>query len=178
MTDQELCTNYKSMIFKMAHALSPEYFEDLVSVGYSSLLQAYKKFDPLRKVKFSTYARREIEYDMKDELRKLSWFSYDRNKKNYQLVRLSDCVAYEAEDSNVEESLIQKEGVEFLQECLDDLIPIEKDVITLYFWNEMNLMEIASSLHISESGVKVIKDRALKKIKEKSNGRQNTENSN
>lgn len=135
MTDKELCDRYKSLIQKLAYELSPDYADDLVSVGLNTLLKVRKKFDPSKNVKFTTYARREIRYDMKDELRKMSWFA--RNPKNYQMIKFSDCLNYEA-DFDIEDSLIESESNVLFEGYLDVLTPREKEIVTLYYWNSMN----------------------------------------
>lgn len=43
--------------------------DDLISVGYNGLMDAYDKFDPTKGIKFSTYIRFRIEGAMLDELR-------------------------------------------------------------------------------------------------------------
>jgi len=164
MTDKELCDRYKSLIQKLAFTLAPDYLDDLVSVGLNTLLKVSKKFDPSKNVKFTTYARREIIYDMKDELRKMSWF--DRNPRNFQMIKFSDCLNCES-DLNLEESLIEGEANTLIEGCLDVLTPREKEIVTLYFWNGMNIPEIASSLQLSEGSVGQIKLQALKKLHRK-----------
>ena len=47
--------------------------EDLVQAGVLGLLEALKRFDPARGVKFETYASLRIRGAMLDELRSLSW---------------------------------------------------------------------------------------------------------
>ena len=163
MTDQELCDNYKTSITKLAYSLSPDHYDDLVSVGYMALLEANKKFYPTKNVKFSTYAIKEITYDMKDELRKLSWFKYDRNTQDYKMLQWNECSDMEAE-SNVEEFLLQDEGRTILQGCLDKLKPKEQEVLKLYFWNNMKLIEIASTLRVSIERICQIKQKALKQV--------------
>lgn len=164
MDDKELITRYKALIQKLAYELSPDYAEDLISVGLNTLLKVSKKFDPTKNVKFTTYARKEIKYDMKDELRKMSWF--DRNPRNYQMIKFSDCLNCEA-DMDIEASLIEREGDTLLEGCLDILSPRERQVVTLYFWNSMTIPEIASHLQMSEGTVGTTKNTALKKLSKK-----------
>ncbi len=47
--------------------------EDLVQVGLVGLLQSADRYDPLRGVKFQTYANRRVEGAMLDYLRSLDW---------------------------------------------------------------------------------------------------------
>jgi RNA polymerase sigma factor for flagellar operon FliA len=48
-------------------------FEELLSFGAFGLIQAVEKFDPKKKVKFSTYAYQKIYYAIIDEMRKDDW---------------------------------------------------------------------------------------------------------
>jgi RNA polymerase sigma factor (sigma-70 family) len=175
MQDKVLIDKYKSLIQRLAYEISPDYAEDLISVGLNTLLKVSKKFDPTKNVKFTTYARKEIKYDMKDELRKMSWFS--KNPKNYQMIKFSDCFNYESE-LNIEESLIENEGDLLIEGCLDVLSPREREVVTLYYWNSMKIPEIASHLQISEGTVSSTKNNALnklhRKLSKKGYGKQNT----
>jgi RNA polymerase sigma factor for flagellar operon FliA len=66
-----------------------------------------------------------------------------------------------------EESIDKKELTEKLSEALSGLSEKEQQIITLYYYEEMTLKEIAQTLEVSESRISQLHTRALKKMKEK-----------
>ena len=61
--------------------------DDLISAGILGLLDAVEKFDPLRGVKFKTYADRRIKGAILDSLRNLDWAPRSLRKKGKDLER-------------------------------------------------------------------------------------------
>ncbi|MBI3657242.1 MAG: FliA/WhiG family RNA polymerase sigma factor [Acidobacteria bacterium] len=59
--------------------------DDLISAGILGLLDAVDKFDPLRGVKFKTYADRRIKGAILDSLRNLDWAPRSLRKKGKDL---------------------------------------------------------------------------------------------
>ena len=66
-----------------------------------------------------------------------------------------------------EESIDKKELTEKLSEALSGLSEKEQQIITLYYYEEMTLKEIAQTLEVSESRISQLHTRALKKMKDK-----------
>jgi RNA polymerase sigma factor FliA len=79
MAEREaLILKYAPLIKYIAHRLAmrlPAHVsvEDLISAGAIGLMDALNKFDPGKKVQFSTYAEYRIKGAMLDELRALDW---------------------------------------------------------------------------------------------------------
>lgn len=59
--------------------------DDLISAGILGLLDAVEKFDPMRGVKFKTYADRRIKGAILDSLRNLDWVPRSLRKKGKDL---------------------------------------------------------------------------------------------
>ncbi|MCR6591312.1 flagellar biosynthesis sigma factor [Campylobacter insulaenigrae] len=70
-------------------------------------------------------------------------------------------------DSNIIEQIEKEELVEKINLVLEDFKEREKLVIQLYYYEELNLKEIAEVLEISESRISQIHKRLLKKIRER-----------
>lgn len=75
---EALILKYAPLIKYIAHRLAmrlPAHVsvEDLISAGAIGLMDALNKFDPGKKVQFSTYAEYRIKGAMLDELRALDW---------------------------------------------------------------------------------------------------------
>lgn len=83
--------------------------EDLISVGMIGLMDAIQKFDPGKKVNFSTYAEYRIRGAMLDELRDMDWVPRSvRLKKNLlekTTRELEQAKGYPVEDEEVAKAL-------------------------------------------------------------------------
>jgi RNA polymerase sigma factor for flagellar operon FliA len=83
--------------------------EDLISVGMIGLMDAIQKFDPGKKVNFSTYAEYRIRGAMLDELRAMDWVPRSaRLKKNLlekTMRELEQAKGYPVEDEEVAKAL-------------------------------------------------------------------------
>jgi len=76
----------KYIATRMALRLPPHIsLDDLVSSGMIGLLDAIKKFDPLKNINFKTYAEFRIKGAILDELRALDWIPRSIRKKSSQL---------------------------------------------------------------------------------------------
>lgn len=62
--------------------------------------------------------------------------------------------------------LKNKDLPEILQKCLDTLTEKEKKVVLLFYYEELNMNEIAQVLEVSESRVSQLHKRALERMKE------------
>jgi RNA polymerase sigma factor for flagellar operon FliA len=67
----------------------------------------------------------------------------------------------------LEEEVENKEMVEILGSIIDNLPEKEKLVITLYYYEEMTLKEVAGVLGVSESRVSQIHSKAVMKMRTK-----------
>ncbi len=62
----------KYVVSKMYYCTCGEYdYDDLVNCGVFGLIKAVEKFDPKKKVKFSTFAFQKIQFSIIDELRRI-----------------------------------------------------------------------------------------------------------
>ncbi|MGC2619196.1 MAG: FliA/WhiG family RNA polymerase sigma factor [Acidobacteriaceae bacterium] len=70
-------------IARRIHERLPQHvdLEDLVSAGTLGLLDAFKKFDPAKKVQFRSYAQFRIRGAILDSLRTLDWSPRDLRRK-------------------------------------------------------------------------------------------------
>ncbi|MDI3269478.1 MAG: FliA/WhiG family RNA polymerase sigma factor [Bacillota bacterium] len=97
--------------------------EDLYSYGVFGLLDALKKFDPSRGVKFETYAFTRIRGSILDGLRELDWVPSSLRQKARRLEQaystLEAKLGRAAEDQEVAEALGMEEGE--LQQLLLDV---------------------------------------------------------
>lgn len=65
------------------------------------------------------------------------------------------------------ESLAQEETVANLKHAIGMLPPKERTVLALYYYEELNLRQIAEVLHVTESRVSQIRTQALKRLRQR-----------
>jgi len=70
-------------------------------------------------------------------------------------------------DDLIDEKFEKQETVEILGDFIDDLPEKERLVVTLYYYEELNLKEIASVLEVSESRASQIHSKAVMKLRGK-----------
>jgi RNA polymerase sigma factor FliA len=71
------------------------------------------------------------------------------------------------EDESIEGLLNRAEEVELLREALVSLKEQERTVLSLYYFEELKLQEIATILQLTESRISQIRSKAIQKLREK-----------
>jgi len=130
-------------------------FEDLVQEGFLGLFEAEKRFDPSKKIKFSTYAfywikKRILEAIQKEKIQSLN--SVELNEeilKNSVIEKI-----YEYENGDLDISSLNR-----------NLSPLEQKIFKLHFQQKMPLSQIAKELGIRREKVRQTKQLLLRKIK-------------
>jgi len=213
----------KSVVGKMAAGLSKNVeFDDLLSYGTMGLLDAIEKFDPKRKLKFSTYAMTRIRGHIFDELRNIDWiprsvrqkyknielvYSELQNKLNKQpedeemakelgvsveeyhkmLVEISSTAVFSLNDfkfigddddevpvidtveghKNLKPDQISQrdELKKVITEAIEELPEKEKQIVVLYYYEELTLKEIGEILELTESRVSQLHGKAMLRLR-------------
>jgi RNA polymerase primary sigma factor len=161
---------------------------DLIHEGNLGLMEAARRYDPERNVKFITYAvwwvREAMVHVLADQTRAFSFppklFASLRAGTD---VSLNDPVAPGAGDGHprelaevllqdgaaIEEEMIHQADVDELIEALGDLDGKEREVVRLRFGfdddQEHTLQEIGDRLHLSRERVRQIETRAKDKLR-------------
>lgn len=134
---------------------------DARDVVQETFVEAYKNIDKLR-----------------DETKVFSWLcTIARRKANHQLSEtkygkyalvedyvIEQLTADETYDDEIFARSVEKFTDEYILECLNKLLPLEKAVIELFYGKDMELNSIAKMLEISYNYTKNIKLRGLKKL--------------
>jgi len=71
----------------------------------------------------------------------------------------------DASVSNPDEAIAHSEQVESLREAINELPVKERTVLSLYYYEELNLRQIAEVLMLTESRISQIRSRALQRLK-------------
>src|SRR5438067_3796557 len=169
-------------------------FLDLIHEGNLGLIEAARRFDPSRNVKFITYAvwwvRESMMHVLADQTRAFSFppklFSVLRRAGAAADVSLSEPVGRGAPGDDgpsrelgdlieqdgvpaIEDEMIHQSDLDELAEALRDLDGKEREVVRLRFGLEddepRTLQEIGDRLHLSRERVRQIESRAKDKLR-------------
>ena len=147
--------------------------EDLVSIGTIGLMKAVDTFDATRKARFSTYASRCIENEIRMQFR--------RERKNGQTVSLQEALEADGDSALtladviqdgfcMEDSCERQEDVRRLRQLLDTLPARERQILLLRYGlagqPPLTQLETAGLLGISRSYVSRLETHALELLRQ------------
>ena len=159
-------------IVKKYYAL-PGDQEDLVSIGTIGLMKAVDTFDATRKARFSTYASRCIENEIRMQFR--------RERKSGQTVSLQEALEADGDSALtladviqdgfcMEDSCERQEDVRRLRQLLDTLPARERKILLLRYGlagqPPLTQLETAQLLGISRSYVSRLESHALCQLRQ------------
>ncbi len=162
-------------------------FLDLIHQGNLGLIEAARRFDPSRNVKFITYAvwwvRESMMHVLADQTRAFSFPPklFASLHSGGEDVSLNEPVGRESHDARergdllpqdqvpVEDEMIHQADLDELAAALRDLDGKEREVVRLRFGLEddqpRTLQEIGDRLHLSRERVRQIESRAKEKLR-------------
>mgnify|MGYP000389998755 CR=1 FL=1 len=147
--------------------------EDLISIGTIGLMKAVDTFDATRKARFSTYASRCIENEIRMQFR--------RERKNGQTVSLQEALEADGDSALtladviqdgfcMEDSCERQEDVRRLRQLLDTLPARERQILLLRYGlagqPPLTQLETAGLLGISRSYVSRLETHALELLRQ------------
>jgi len=136
----------KNIASKYSNSRIP--FEDLIQEGLIGLIEAKKKYNPQKNIKFSTYAY----FWIHKKIRK-----FIKNEKKMELTEFDD---------NVIKNICEKEPYKNTEiKFPNNLDKIEKDILKHFFEKKMPLDKIAILFDLRRERVRQIKQKALRKIR-------------
>lgn len=146
-------------------------FSDLISEGNFGLIQAAKKFDPEKNVKFITYAVWWIKHAILEYIESSNYLINSVELQDNVILNETD-VNYKTDTINedfetaINNTQSRKDTIKLITKCLQDR---EIQVLTLFFGlndgREMTLEEVGKTMNLTNERVRQIKDCALSKIK-------------
>ncbi len=154
MKIEKLYQDYLPLIKSIASKYRKEGvpFEDLIQEGFLGLLEAEKRFNTSRKVKFSTYAFYWIKKRILEAVRKEKIQSLNSLELKDEIIA----------NPIIEKTYESKELDIFLDKNLSSL---EQKIFKLYFQEGKSLSLIAKELNMCREKVRQIKYLLLRKIK-------------
>ena len=180
---EQLIAEYAQLVKLVAGRLSMYLgynveYDDLVGYGIFGLIDAIDKFDYSKIVKFETEkghvaTDEEIAEELEITVDELN--SWQGQTKASNLISLDEYTetGSEAKIESVTnthfdqpEEVLEKEELKIkLTEAINSLTEKERNVITLYYYEEMTLKEISLVLNVSESRVSQLHTKALGRMR-------------
>ena len=158
-----LVIQYLPLVYKIAqniHKRNKRHIElnDLINYGVLGLIKAIDKFDSLKNVTYKTYFYIRIYGYILDQLRELDQYPilYTENYDDY------DYLFYE---NNIEKVFDSLNSIEIIKLITTKLSDIEKKVIILYFYENLNQRQIGEIVKLTYPRVSQIYVKALKKLR-------------
>lgn len=224
---KEFAVTVKFYALRYSHRLPPELdIDDLVSVGLTGLLDAARRFDPSRGIKFKTMAEHRIRGAMLDEIRSVDWVPRSVRDKVSQVQQARDelmsrlqrepsreelCSALQMTEESFEkisreiephavlsledlmdmedgdgptlmdrvaatgetdplDRFLESEVNDSLQRGIDGLPEKQRLVLSLYYYDELTMKEVAQVIGVSESRVSQIHTQAIMALRQSLSG--------
>ena len=159
-------------VAKKYYALPGEQ-DDLISIGTIGLIKAVNTYDHTRKTRFSTYASKCIENELRMQFRQC--------RKVETIISLQDSIESGKEDTTLtvedaipddfcmEEAVEREDSVEKLHRMLNQLPPRDRQIIALRYGinrdEPLTQQETAQLLGISRSYVSRLENRVLERLR-------------
>lgn len=145
-------------------------YDEIESTAFLGLIEAAKKFDESRDVKFSTYAIHVITGRVKRMYRDDKWYFVKRGVPQEMLsvnfvidpsnnVEMQDVLE---DKENIEESIINSITVKRLFDLLTER---DKKIVYLYFYKQLSQCRISEIVNLSQVSVSRIIKNSLNRMK-------------
>jgi RNA polymerase sigma factor for flagellar operon FliA len=192
MPAEELIAEHRKMVLGLASRLRRELslsgdLEDLVAFGFGGLLEAERRYDPNRGVRFQTFAYYRVRGAMLDGVRQMADLprrAHERLKAAQEApttaapspldkafarisARLTSPIPVQSSYGvlSPEVALLKNESVERLLQALSALPPRERALIRGRYFEGRSLDALAGELGISKSWASRIHRRALESLR-------------
>lgn len=156
---EEIYSTYYKDIYVTAYSILKDHY-DAEDVIQDAILRISKNIHKISEVK----CKKTRSY-LVIIVRNLSFNVYNKRKGIIMLEHDEVKSLSNQEEILIEEQLLQMESSEELANCLERLHPPYADVLTLRYYYELEIYEIASNLNITENNVSVRIYRALEALK-------------
>lgn len=150
---------YHKELFIIAYAILKDYHEaeDVVQNVIFKLSNNLEKISEIRCKKTRSYLIIIV--------RNLSYEAYNKKKGIKSIPFDKDNLLDVSDDVNLDEHVLRIEKSKEMARCLGNLHRPYADILTLKFYHQLSITEIAEILDISENNVSVRINRALKALK-------------
>ncbi len=149
----EIIDSHKSLVYSILLRMTDDHEEanDLAQEVFVKVYRQLKQFKG--KSKLSTWIYKITYFHGLSHLRKQKRWVGEEYYSN------------ETSDDDIENDIALDEMKGHISECINQLKPIERTAITLFYLDELSVKDVAEIMNISESYVKVTVHRAKKNLK-------------
>ena len=152
-----LVDRYKDLVFTLTLRMLKNR-EEAEEVAQDTFIKVYKSLQKFKgDSKFSTWIYKVAYNSCLDRIKK--------NKKHYNDVAIDEFTMHHLKAvDNVFETMVENERNEAIKECLNLLPSDDSFLLTLYYFEEQSLEEIADIIGLTANNVKVKLYRSRKKL--------------
>lgn len=152
-----LVNRYKDLVFTLALRMM-KHHEEAEEVAQDSFIKAYRSLDKFKgDSKFSTWMYRVTYNTCLDRLKK--------NKRQQNTVAIDEFTEHKVKTIDNALDKIEKEERQLaIKQCLDQLSNEDNYLLTLYYFDELSLDEIAEIIGLKPNNVKVKLFRSRKRL--------------
>jgi len=153
----ELVNRYKDLVYTLALRMLKNR-EEAEEVSQDTFIKIYKSLHKFKgESKFSTWIYKVAYNSCLDRIKK--------NRKYLNDVEINEFTEHEVKTvDNAFEALVEEERNQLIQECLNVLPSDDSFLLTLYYFEEQSLDEIANIVGLTANNVKVKLFRSRKKL--------------
>ena len=153
----QLIVRYKDLVFTLALRML-KHREEAEEVAQDAFVKVYRSLSRFKgDSKFSTWIYKVTYNTCLDRIKK--------NKKHFNDVAIDDFTINKLETiDNALQNIITKEKQNLIKNCVDKLPAEDAYLLTLFYFEELNLDEISEIIKITSNTVKVKLFRARKKL--------------
>jgi len=137
--------------------------EEIKSAAYFGLVDAAQKFDVAKSVSFGTYARIRIVGEIQDFIRE----SYKNDERYGISLYQPDATTGDCLINNLSQGRPTKFFDDFFASTIDTLSDLDKNIVMMYYVEDLSLKEIGVQIGLSESRVSQLLKRCHESIRTK-----------
>lgn len=158
---EEIFRAYEGLCRKTVqqYGFNPRWTEDLFQECVLELCRCARDFDPGRGVKFPAYVQQALKFRV---------YGLQRNWMGLTEASLDDGEDWQealVDEDLIEDLVCQEESRKALETILDQLPPRQREVLSLYYYQELSLSEIAGFLGLAYKTVENTKANGLKNLR-------------
>ncbi len=152
-----LVNRYKDLVFTLALRMM-KHREEAEEVAQDSFIKAYRSLEKFKgDSKFSTWMYRVTYNTCLDRLKK--------NKRKQNTVAIDEFTEHKVKTiDNALDKIEKEERQTAIRQCLDQLSSEDNYLLTLYYFDELSLDEIAKIIGLKPNNVKVKLHRSRKRL--------------
>ena len=170
MTAEEVCKHFEGLVYSLCKRWTIRYdIEDLKQIGFIGLVKAYKAYDILKNVLFTTYASMVVNSTLIDNYKadksKHLLFTSLNIPTNNDSDRGMELIELVSDEVNYDDVAISNIECKKLKSSISKLNPLDKKIIEMIAFEEKSQSQVAEILNIGRSTVSFKYREALAQLK-------------